>query len=185
MASGADLDEVVLANAGNFPDALAGAAYAAAAGAPVLLTGSEALDPRVADLLTVIGDGAEVLLAGGEAAVSDAVLGELVAMGAKVTRLSGDTRFATSAAVAEALFDEATAVVVATGATFPDALSGAAHAGRLGAPVLLVGETLPDAVREYLAERRGQVEVVYVLGGENAVPAAVMAEVEQTLGLEA
>jgi len=184
MASGTDIGEVVLANAGNFPDALAGAAYAAAAEAPVLLTGSEALDPRVAALLTVIGDGVEVVLAGGEAAVSDAVRSELVAMGIQVQRLSGDTRFATSAAVAEALFGEATAVVVATGSTFPDALSGAAHAGRLGAPVLLVGETLSDAVRDYLADRRGQITVVYVLGGANAVPAAVMAEVEQVLGLD-
>ncbi|HWB72313.1 MAG TPA: cell wall-binding repeat-containing protein [Egibacteraceae bacterium] len=183
LQAGVDIDEVVLASAANFPDALAGAAYAAARQAPVLLTWPDRLDPRVAQLLTSLDDGVQVLVAGGEAAVSDAVVAEVAGLGLQVERLSGGDRFATSARMAERLFDDATAVVVATGANFPDALAGAAHAGRLDAPILLVGDTLPEAVRVYLEQRIGQITVVYVLGGEAVVPAAVLAEIEQLLGL--
>ncbi|MDP8970838.1 MAG: cell wall-binding repeat-containing protein, partial [Actinomycetota bacterium] len=56
MEAGVEIDEVVLASAGNFPDALSGAAHAAARRAPVLLTGPDRLDPRVAELLAALGD---------------------------------------------------------------------------------------------------------------------------------
>jgi len=183
IAAGVEIDEVVLASAGNFPDALAGASYASASEAPVLLTPANALDHRVRAVLEALGPDVEVLVAGGLAAVSDAVVAEIAGLGIEVERFSGDDRFATSAAIAEALFDDATAVIVATGATFPDALSGAAHGGRLDAPILLVGDTLPESVRAYLAERSGQIEVLYVLGGPAAVSDGVMAEMEALLGL--
>ena len=181
--AGVEVDQVVLASAAGFADALAGAAFAAEGGAPVLLTAADALDPRVAALLQQLGD-VEVLVAGGELAVSDVVVGQVAAMGLEVQRLSGPDRFATSAAVAEALFDDAHTVVVATGANFPDALAGAAHAGRLHAPVLLVGDVLPPAVAEYLRARAGQIDVVYILGGGNAVSQDVMDEIEALLGLD-
>ncbi len=185
MTEGAAVEHVVLASAGNFPDALAGAAYAAGQSAPVLLTPPDALDPRVADFLTGLGTGVEVLVAGGTRAVSDAVVADLVARGLPVTRLAGTDRFSTAAAIAAARFDDATAVVVATGANFPDALAGAAHAGRLGAPVLLVGDTLPPPVRDYLTARAGQITTVHVLGGEAAVSDGVVAEVEAALAAPA
>jgi putative cell wall-binding protein len=181
--SGVEIDEVVVANGSTFPDALSGAAFAAAFDAPVLLTGSDALDPRVEDFLARIGADAEVFVTGGVAAVSDAVVAEIAALGLEVTRLAGDDRFETSAEVAETLFPLATSVVLATGHNFPDALAGAAHAGRLDAPVLLVGDTLPDPVREYLTERAGQITRLYVLGGDAAVSDAVLAEVKAILGL--
>jgi len=184
LASGVEIDEVVVANGANFPDALSGAAFAAAFDAPVLLTGADAIDSRVADLLGRL-DAAEteVLVAGGVAAVSDAVVAELVEMGFGVERISGEDRYETSAEVAERLFPLATEVVLATGTNFPDALAGAAMAGRSGAPVLLVGDTLPDAVRDYFEDRVGQITAVYVLGGDAVVPDAVLAEVKAILGL--
>lgn len=183
LASGVEIDEVVVANGANFPDALSGAAFAAAFDAPVLLTGADSLDSRVADLLGRLDPGTEVIVAGGVAAVSDAVVAELVQLGFEVERISGEDRYETSGEVAERLFPLATEVVLATGTNFPDALAGAALAGRSGAPVLLVGDTLPDAVRDYLEDRTGQITKVYVLGGDLAVPDAVLAEVEAILGL--
>lgn len=183
LASGVEIDEVVVANGADFPDALSGAAFAAAFDAPVLLTGADTLDSRVADLLGRLDAGTEVLVAGGVAAVSDAVVAELVQLGFEVERISGEDRYETSAEVAERLFPSATAVVLATGSNFPDALAGAAMAGRSGAPVLLVGDTLPDAVRDYLEDRASQITEVYVLGGDLAVSDAVLAEVEAILGL--
>jgi putative cell wall-binding protein len=126
----------------------------------------------------------EVRIAGGSLAVSEQVEAALADMGFEVERLSGEDRFETSAEIAERLFPDATTVVLATGGDFADALAGAAQAGRADAPVLLVGATLPESVREYLEERAGTIEVVYLLGGDAAVPDDVQNEVNAILGLE-
>jgi len=181
--AGVDLDEVVVAPAGDFPDALSGAAHAARRRAPVLLTAGDRLDPRVAAFLGGL-DGVRVRLVGGEAVLSAAVAADLVALGLDVRRIAGGDRYATSAAVASELGD-VEVVVLATGRSFPDALAGAPAAGRRGAPVLLVGDTLPEPVRAWLAARAGQVRHLYVLGGPAAVPPAVTAEAQALLGLPA
>jgi len=180
--AGVDLDEVVVAPAGDFPDALSGAAHAARRRAPVLLTGGDRLDPRVAAFLGGL-DGARVRLVGGEAVLSAAVEADLLALGLDVRRIAGGDRYATSVAVASELGDDVEVVVLATGRSFPDALAGAPAAGRRGAPVLLVGDTLPEPVRAWLTARAGQVRRLYVLGGPSAVPPAVSAEAGALLGL--
>lgn len=180
-----EIEEVVIASATNFPDALAAAAFAATAEAPVLLTDPAQLDPRVAGFLAAHADTIEeVLIAGGPAAVSAEVEVELLDRGFEVDRFAGDDRFETAVEIAERLFPDATAVVLATGTGFADALAGAAQAGRLDAPVLLVGDALPEDVREYLEERTGQITTVYTLGGDAAVPQEVLAEVNAILGLD-
>ncbi|PPK92682.1 putative cell wall binding repeat protein [Kineococcus xinjiangensis] len=181
--AGVDIDEVVLTSSSNFPDALAGAAFAASVDAPVLLTAPGALDPRVLALLERLGDDVTVHVAGGAGAVSDTIVEELRAAGLEVERLAGSDRYETSAEIASILFPAATTVVLATGSNFPDALAGAAAAGRRDAPVLLVGTTLPESVRDYLQAGKGRIQAVYVLGGDAAVPASVRAEVEAILGL--
>ncbi len=183
VASGAEFDEVVVASAGDFPDALAGAALAARTGAPILLTGGDVLDPRVRAFLTGLGTDVDVLVTGGPAAVSDAVVAELEGLGFEVERAHGANRFATAAALAEQRSGGADSVVLATGGNFPDALAGAAFAGASGAPVLLVGSELPEEARAFLVARAGQVRFVTTLGGESAVPESVVAEVEEVLGL--
>jgi len=183
VSAGVEVREVVVASAADFPDALAGAAYAAHHEAPVLLTSPTALDPRVADFLRQLDD-VQVLVTGGPASLGDQVVADLRALGLAVERLHGRDRFDTSAAIAAALFDDADTLVIATGRNFPDALAAAAAAGRRGAPILLVGETLPDPVRAFLTARAGRIERVYVLGGPAAVPPEGMAEIEALLGLE-
>jgi RNA-binding protein YhbY len=51
--------------------------------------------------------------------------------------------------------------------------------------VLLVGDTLPPPVRDYLTARAGQITTVHVLGGEAAVSDGVVAEVEAALAAAA
>jgi putative cell wall-binding protein len=67
-------------------------------------------------------------------------------------------------------------VYVASGADFPDALTGAAAAARDGGPVLL---TRPDRVDPATAEALAhlQPERIVVLGGEAAVSASVFDEI--------
>lgn len=149
---------VVLASADAFPDALAAAALADRFGAPLLLTGRDALDPRVAaEMREHLPAGSTVRLMGGPAALSPAVADAVTAGGWRVERVAGADRFATAAAVA-ALSDTDTSrcdVILATGTGFADgaAASGASRAGR---PLLFTdGEALPPATAAALAACAG------------------------------
>lgn len=91
---------VLLARADSWADAVTGGAYAASEGIPLLLTQSNALHPAVAAYLAAHRP-SEVVLLGGEAALSGAVAS---AISTKTTRVSGPTRAGTAVAVAERLW---------------------------------------------------------------------------------
>lgn len=158
----------------DFPDALSGAALAGGPDkGPMLLTGPGALPASVSTELKRLAP-ARIVVLGGVAAVGDSVTAQLQAI-APTSRLSGDDRFATSAAIAAAGYPGGADVAfLATGSNFPDALAGASTAGRLGGPVLLTGSAVvPASVRAALTSLRP--DGVVVLGGPNAVSAAVEA----------
>ncbi|HET9878408.1 MAG TPA: cell wall-binding repeat-containing protein [Candidatus Limnocylindria bacterium] len=157
-----------------FPDALAAGPAAAALRGPILLVKPDWLpDATRAELLRLRPG--RIVVVGGPAAVGDQVLAALDGLhtGGGVTRLAGIDRYATAAAVSAAVFGPARPVVyVATGRTFPDALSGGALAGRNGAPLLLVEpHAIPAATTAEL--RRLTPAKIVVLGGTGAVSAAV------------
>jgi putative cell wall-binding protein len=124
-----------------WPDALSASALAAHDHAPVLLTEGDSLPDAVADLLTEYRPD-EVIVIGGTAAIRDSVAEEAAELAdAELVRISGDTRYATSAAVAdvarESGLDDAD-VWVATGLDFPDALAAGPAAARSGSPLVLI-----------------------------------------------
>ena len=89
--------------------------------------------------------------------------------GKALPRLFGPDRYATAAALSASAFGPGVPVVhVATGAAFPDALSGGPAARIAGGPLLLVGPTsVPAATAAELARLRpGR---IVVLGGPGAV----------------
>jgi putative cell wall-binding protein len=178
QASGKAIHEVVVTGATTFADALSGAAFAARDSSPILLTAPDALSEPVAAFLGSLEAPVEVTVVGGVASVSDAVLAQLRGLATEVKRIAGSNRYASSAAVAEAEFPSPDAVVLATGRSFPDALAGAAYAARLGAPLLLVDDHLPEAHRGFLNRFKGKIRKVIVLGGDAAVPPAVVDEVD-------
>lgn len=143
---------VVLARADLFPDSLAGTPLAVRLGAPLLLTGSDALHPLVeAELARVLAPDGTVYLLGGTVALSQAVADRLGALGYASRRFGGADRFATAVVVAtEGIGDPAT-VFVADGGGFPDALAAGTAAGVTGGAVVLsAGQVMPDATRAYL-----------------------------------
>uniref|UniRef100_UPI00301A2AE0 cell wall-binding repeat-containing protein n=1 Tax=Microbacterium sp. USHLN186 TaxID=3081286 RepID=UPI00301A2AE0 len=89
------------------------------------------------------------------------------------TRLSGASRYETSAAISKASFGAGVPVAyVANGATFPDALSGAPVAGMNKGPVLLVAAgSIPDAISAEL--KRLKPKKIVILGGAGAVSSSV------------
>ncbi|MBK9178469.1 MAG: penicillin acylase family protein [Acidimicrobiales bacterium] len=163
-----------------FADAITGQVAAARGGGPLLLVRPGEVPATTADELTRLRPGRIVVL-GGTAAVSDAVLGELRGFtGGEVTRVAGSDRYATAAAVSAATFpDGAPVAFVATGTSFADALTGGVAAARGGGPVLLVEPgAVPDVVLQELI--RLAPEQIVVLGGPAAVSEAVASELTAT-----
>lgn len=161
------LDTVFLATGGDFPDALTGSAAAAGLDGPVLLTRPDKLVQATEHELRRLQPDRVVVL-GGTVAISAAVLADVEdATGATVERWSGANRYETAAAISSNV-DSADVVYVATGADFPDALAGAARAGALDAPVLLVRHgSVPRATVAEL--ERLSPSTIRVLGGETAI----------------
>lgn len=93
------------------------------------------------------------------------------------TRLSGPDRWTTSAAVAHAAPASASAVLVSGyDEHLIDGVAAAPLAGSLDAPLLLVSNSLPTAVRSELVARG--VRSVYVVGGPSAVPDAIVTQLQ-------
>jgi hypothetical protein len=102
-----------------------------------------------------------------------------------VNRVWGNDRYATAITVSQGSFPKpgsAPAVVLATGETFPDALSGVPLATEKGGPLLLTpSKTADSAVIDEIKRVLAPGGKVYVLGGTHAVSDTVVA----ALGLPA
>lgn len=153
---------VVLARADRFPDALAGTPLAVEVGAPILLTGTDALDPRVEEeIARAMGEGGTVHLLGGEDALSPAVADRLTQLGYDAPRIAGADRFGTAAAVLDAL-SGVERILVTTGYRFPDALAAGAAAAATDGAVLFsaAGEPVPATDAAIAGSEAGEVVAV-------------------------
>lgn len=150
FASGASV--VVIASGEAYPDALSAAPVAVALGGPVLLTRPASLPTATADELRRLRPN-NIVVAGGTAAVGEAVVAELNAI-APTTRLAGADRYRTAVALTGRAFSAAVpSVWIASGDSYPDALLAASAAARDGGAVLLAppgplpSETLVELAR--------------------------------------
>ena len=149
---------VLLASGENYPDALAAGPAAAHVHGAVLLTDGSVIPASTASYLT---KATTVYAIGGPAAAADP----------SATAVFGADRFETAAAAATKFFSTPVTAGVATGLSFPDALSGGAELALLGGPLLLSAQgSVPFATANYLAQTR-TITSVRVYGG-----AAVLAE---------
>ena len=158
---------VLVTTGTNFADALTAGAAAAAVDGVVVLSGDSVPVQATTDYLATVA-AADVRAVGGPASRAYPAMASIV----------GDTRFETGLAVAEAFFTDPAVVGVARGYDFPDGLSGGAHIGNLGGPLLLVrgtasvdGLTHPDnlGVQDYLVANKASLYAAYVYGGAAAV----------------
>lgn len=128
------------------------------------------------------------IVVGGESAVSGNVERQLAYGKDSVRRVAGKDRYGTAAAALEvALSDRNNApgpLFVATGAAFPDALSGGAAVLETGGYLALVTpDAIPAEIRQVLSEHRDAFTTVYVLGGERALSRNVGQELATLFGL--
>ncbi|GAA1137813.1 hypothetical protein GCM10009583_04380 [Ornithinicoccus hortensis] len=170
------VDTLYVATGRNFPDALAGAARAGVLEGPVLLVRTDEVPEATAAELERLAP-QEIVVLGGTAAVSQGVADTLGDYADVVDRIGGKNRYATAADLSSAYEPGTEVAFVATGLDYPDALAGAARAGHLGSPVLLVR---PDEIpAETLAElERLEAPQVVVLGGTGAVSDEVLGQIE-------
>lgn len=173
---------VVLARSDVYADALSGAPLAVSLGGPTLLTASSGLNAEVAAEIERLG-AAEVVLLGGEAALSAQVEHDVEALGVSVRRIAGATRFATAGLVAEEIGGEE--VVVTEGIHddpargWPDAVSVSAYAAHQGHPLLLVSRgEVPADTRDALDALA--TTSATIIGGTAAVSDDVEAELAAT-----
>lgn len=157
----AGVEAAYVATGGEFADALSGGVAAAMNGGPVLLTLTDDLPSVTADALADLAP-EQIYVLGGTAAVSDEVASELENY-ADVERVSGPTRFATSAQVSQHAFPDGdvNTVYVATGAEYADALTGTPAAAVDAGPMLLVTrDEIPAEVTDELQRLHDQVSTL-------------------------
>lgn len=150
---------VVLATGRDFPDGVAATPLAAALDGPVLLTEPLTLPAAVRAEVTRLRP-ARLLVAGGTGAVSASVAAQAqAATGRTAERAAGADRYATAAALAAltGAVRPLRGAFVATGTTYPDALSGGVAAAHAHAAVLLTDRTprLEAAAAAEVARLRG------------------------------
>lgn len=171
---------VYIATRLNYADALSAGPAAGKAQGPVLLVAPTSIPSSIATELTrlkpqkiVVVGGTDVISASVQSALQSYTTGS-------VTRLAGADRFGTSALISANTFSPGVSVAyVATGTNFPDALSGAAiAAGTANGPMLLVEPTsIPSVIATEL--QRLKPKKIVVLGGTDAVSAAVATQLQQ------
>lgn len=170
---------VVSGDEAAFPDALSVAPLARWQGGAVLLAKQDSLPSATRDALVTLQPG-RVVVVGGSDRVSDSVAQAAAEAAGRSSfeRLAGDNRYATSQRVAQEFPSDVptSAVYLATGTNFPDALGAGALAGSQAAPVLLVQpNNIPTGTVRAIEWRMPEDQVVLV-GGPAAVSAAVEAK---------
>ncbi len=174
--------DALVATGTNFPDATGGSALAAALGRPILLvrpTG-EVYVPAATRRVTILGGTGAV-----SAQVEVALQRQLGA--GNVVRAGGADRYETAAKIAEvgvAAGMTWDGLGVATGADFPDALSGGAMLGAHNSVLLLTRPTVLSAEAEArLVDNADDIDRVHIFGGTGAVSLEAEDAVRRITGL--
>lgn len=168
----ASAPEVFIATGANYPDALSAGPAAGSIDAPVILVnGSEStLDEPTRALLQSLHT-TDVDIAGGPGSVSPglaASLADFLGGTAHVTRYSGEDRYEAAASIDEAFFPDSETSFLASGANFPDALTGVPLATAYGGPIYLVRpDCIPVAAAQGIVA--GDTEELWLLGGPGSL----------------
>ncbi len=162
---------VFIATGRNFPDALSGGAAAAKLGGPLLLVNGNSIPASVKAELSRLKP-AKVVVFGGPNAISDSVLTDLKSYSSTVERAAGPNRYDTAIAASRKVFTSSKSVIIASGVTFPDALSAGSLFNSDAGPILLSGGEAIDLATLSEIARLGA-EKAYLIGGTSALNSAV------------
>ncbi len=174
-------------------DAVTASGLAGNLDAPIMLTRTDRLPHNVARYIDN-HNVTHVVIVGGTAAVSDAVVTAIEALGSGPTteRVSGADRYETAAAIGDALGgpnptwcgSEQTAAILVNGGDSgrADAIAVGPLAYGLGLPVLLTGaDELPQSTVDFLTDNA--VEHVVIVGGSGAVSESIRDAMIEDVGV--
>ncbi|QHF25793.1 hypothetical protein GTU73_18540 [Rathayibacter sp. VKM Ac-2804] len=167
-----------VASGGGWADALSAGPAAAVQGGALLLTDPDQLFPVTRAEIQRLAP-KKVVVVGSDLTVSPAVFQAIDAVAGSVVRIGGTDRYDTSRLLVADAFPAGSAdeVFLATGGNFPDALSVAPVAGRLGEPVLLVDGAEPDLdAASRTAISRLDPATAVVIGQEPSISAGIQAQ---------
>ncbi len=175
---------VVLAYGLNYADALAGVPLAASLNAPILLTNKDTLPEETLGEIKRLGAN-EVIVLGGEGAISNNVVKTLTDNKLTVKRYAGTSRFGTATKIASKLGSEPKEIFFVYGLNYADALSVSTVAAVKNAPIIYLktnGE-LDKETADYLKSVKGKVKNAYVIGGAGVISDDMMKKAGSALGL--
>ena len=162
---------VIIADSGNYPDALTATVLAHVLDAPILLNNTRYLEDDVAREIVRLG-ASEVIIVGGHKSISENVKSQLAKYDQnKVQRIWGRDRYVTSSELAyeiQRLTGKVNKAIIASGEDFPDALATAPLGSKEIAPILLVTRNQMDK-KVSKALKDLNINKVYVAGGEHSV----------------
>ncbi|ANS79246.1 N-acetylmuramoyl-L-alanine amidase [Serinicoccus hydrothermalis] len=160
-------------------DALGVGPVASRTGSAVLLTRTQGVPGPTLDALEDLGT-EEVVVVGGETAVSPGVERSLRQQGYAVRRVAGANRYDTAVQLSREQRWTGGTVYLASGSNLADALGGGAAAAHTDAPMLL---THPGHLTTVTAARLAEMQParVVVLGGTGAVENSVVRQAEELL----
>lgn len=167
--------ELYIATGVGFPDSLSASAAAAAKGVPVLTVQGDANALDAATVSTIQSlHPQRITVVGGAASVTAGVYAQLGGLAPALRRIGGPDRFTTSQLVAQDAFPSAAGVYLASGLTFPDALTGSVAAAVAKRPLLLTPATC--AAGTVTASMYGwHASTITLVGGASTLTADVAA----------
>ncbi|MCM3742065.1 cell wall-binding repeat-containing protein [Oceanobacillus luteolus] len=168
------IDNAVIANGMDFPDALSVASYAAKEGLPILLTMNNKLANATEAAVEELGV-KETIVVGGKSVVAENVERALP----QPTRLGGNDRYETNIEIAAHFGLDTKHIYVATGQNYADALSGGVLAAKENSAILLVHHRIPSAVSDYM--KKENFESLSIFGGTGAVDSSVEEDLRKLL----
>ncbi|MBP1759898.1 MAG: cell wall-binding protein [Firmicutes bacterium] len=174
------VDNIILASGTNFPDALSATLLSKKLTAPILLVGPTVEES--ADALSYItahsNANTKIYIIGGTGVISESLEAELLKGGHATERLSGLDLYDTNIAVVTKVnVNPGTPVILATGESFPDALSISSFAGSNQYPILLVSKSdLAEKTKNYISTQNPS--TVYIAGGVSAVSQSIEDQVK-------
>ncbi|MGI1660501.1 MAG: cell wall-binding repeat-containing protein [Desulfitobacterium sp.] len=182
----AQLQNVVLATASNYPDALAGSVLSYKLNAPILLVGStEAEQKKILDYLkTNLDSAGTVYILGGTGVVGQGIENKISEAGfGKITRVSGQNRSETALKIADQLeVPTGRPLILVNETNYADALSISSSAAAAQSPILLVEKDgFSAAVRQKITDIKPI--KVYLIGGEGVISSKVSHQVREITGL--
>ena len=160
-------EDVVLVNSNATVDALMATSFAKSKNAPILLTGSEALNSETKEEILRLS-ARNIHIIGGTGIVSDKVKSELEAMDLHVSRLGGSDRYSTSLEVAKSMGNVSEIIALSGKGNVEEIISIATVAADKNMPIVFVPTN--GATRELIDFlKKNNIEKTYVIGNEKVV----------------